>query len=57
MQDRKKMEILEDFIYLNFIIIESHISHGFVILFPIDTDLEVCNNLVEGVVNKRWKDR
>ena len=51
------MEILEDFIYLNFIIIESHISHGFVILFPIDTDLEVCNNLVEGVVNKRWKDR
>ena len=45
-----------DFVYDLFdethIIIESYIAHGFLILFPIGTDIQICKNIVEGVVRK-----
>jgi hypothetical protein len=44
-----------DFVYELFdethVIIESYVAQGFLILFPIDADLEVCKDLIEGVVN------
>jgi hypothetical protein len=44
-----------DFVYELFdethVIIESYVAQGFLILFPIDTDLEVCKDLIEGVVS------
>lgn len=43
-----------DFVYELFdethIIIESYIAQGFLILFPIDTDIDICKNLVVGTI-------
>jgi hypothetical protein len=33
------------------VIIESYVAQGFLILFPVDADIEVCKDLIEGVVN------